>query len=90
MEEGGWPWVTMVTPLQVVEKSTSCVCTCACVCVTIDTHTFGVDSQLLVWNIGTIISHSCYMCIMLSMSLCSCMCVYMYVCVCRCMCVWKG
>ena len=37
-------------------KSTSFVCTCACVCVTIDTHTFGVDSQVLVWHIGTTIA----------------------------------
>ena len=79
VEEGGWPWVTMVTPLQVAEKSTSCVCTCACVCVTI-----GVDSQLLVWHIGTIISHSCYNYVHYAKY------EFRFVCVYICMCVFVG
>ena len=35
VDEGGWPGDAMVTPLQVVEQSTSCGCGCvsACVCV---------------------------------------------------------
>ena len=46
----------MTRALLVAANTIDDVCTCACVCVTIDTHTFGVDSQVLVWHKGTTIA----------------------------------